>query len=146
MNATPRVRGFIFVLAVEVPEAVLIIRKVRRHPIEYHADPILVKTVDQVHEFLRRSVTARRCEESGDLVSPRAEERVLHYRHKLDVREAHFLYVRNQLICQFAIGEKAISFVCYTPPGAEMHLIYRHRCIERVCPAPAFHPGAVTPA
>ena len=58
------------VRSVEVLEAELVGRKMRRHPVEDHADAVLVQVVDQEHEVLRRAITAGRREVAGDLVAP----------------------------------------------------------------------------
>jgi len=47
---------FIEISAIEIDEAILIIRKVRRHPIEDHADPILMQLIDEDHEILRGAI------------------------------------------------------------------------------------------
>ena len=44
--------------AVEHDRAVLVVGKVRRHPVEDHADAVLVQQVDEIHEVLRRAVAA----------------------------------------------------------------------------------------
>ena len=91
-----RIGVLVEVRAVEVAQAVLVAGEVRRHPVEDHADPVLVQVVDEIHEVLRRAVARARREVAGHLVAPRAVERVLHDRHQLDVREAHALHVLGQ--------------------------------------------------
>ena len=51
-------------------------------PARWHASTKALKSS-------RRAVAAGRREEAGDLVAPRAAERVLQHRQQLDVREAH---------------------------------------------------------
>ena len=50
MEALARVGVLEQVRAVEVREAVLVVREVRRHPVEDHADAGLVQLVDERHE------------------------------------------------------------------------------------------------
>ena len=107
--------------AVEFRQPKRVARKVRRRPVENHADPRLMAAVDELHEFRGRSVAAGRREVSDRLVAPRAVERMLHDRQQLDVRVAELLHVGNQLIAEFAIREPAIAFFRHsaaTRPGA----------------------------
>ena len=50
MKALARVGVLVEVRAVEKGQAVLVGREVRRHPIENHADAVLVQVVDEVHQ------------------------------------------------------------------------------------------------
>ena len=77
--------------AVEAREGEVVAREVRRDPVEDHAEPVLVQPVDELAEVVGRAVARRRGEVAGDLVAPRAAERVRHHRQQLDVREAHVL-------------------------------------------------------
>ena len=56
VEALARIGVLVEVRAVEVGEAVLVGREVRRHPVEDHADAALVQVIDEVHEVLRRAV------------------------------------------------------------------------------------------
>ena len=64
-------------------------REVRRHPVENHADAVLVQVVDQVHEVLRRAVARGGREVSRGLVSPGTVKRMLHDGQELDMGESH---------------------------------------------------------
>ena len=48
--------------AVKLRQAVGIRGKVRRHPIEDHADIGLMQCIDEIGEILRRAKACRRCE------------------------------------------------------------------------------------
>ena len=87
MESLARVGVLVEVRAVEVGEAVRVGRKVRRYPVEDHANAVLVQVVDQVHEILRRAVARRGREVSGGLVSPGTVEGMLHHRQELDMGE-----------------------------------------------------------
>jgi hypothetical protein len=52
----PRIGMLVEMRAVEAVESVRIVRKVRRHPVEDHADAVLMQHVDEIHEILRRAV------------------------------------------------------------------------------------------
>ena len=84
-------------------EAVL--REVRGHPVEDHADAALVQVLDQEHEVLRRAVAAGGREVAGGLVAPGAVEGVLHHRHELDVGEAHPLAVLGEHRGDLAVAQ-----------------------------------------
>ena len=81
---------------VEEPDPVLIVREMRRDPVQNDPNPGLVKAVDQVHEVLRRPVAAARSEVARGLIAPRAVEGMLHQGKKLDVREAQSAQVLGQ--------------------------------------------------
>src|SRR5438445_13628713 len=66
------------VCTVEVGQTVSIGREVRRHPIQDHADAVLMQVVHQKHEILWRAVAGGRGKVAGGLVSPGAIKRVLH--------------------------------------------------------------------
>ena len=89
MKSLARVGVLVEMRAVEVGEAVRVGREVRRHPIEDHADAVLVQVVDQVHEILRRAVARGGREVAGGLISPGAVEGMLHHGQKFDMRESH---------------------------------------------------------
>ncbi len=56
--------------AVKVRQAMLVRRKMRRHPIENDADTVLMQRVDQKHQILRRAIVTRRRKVTGDLIAP----------------------------------------------------------------------------
>ena len=88
MESLPRIRVLKQMGAIEVSEPVRVGGEVRRHPIEYHADPLLVQRIDQEHEVLRRPIARSRREIAGRLIAPRSVEWVLGDGHQFDVREA----------------------------------------------------------
>ena len=60
--------------AVEVRQAVRVLGKVRRHPVDDHADARLVAAIDEVHEVLRRAEARRWARSSRSPGSPRSRE------------------------------------------------------------------------
>ena len=145
VEALPRIAVLVEVCAVEEADPVLVGREVRRDPVEDHADPVLVEVVDEIHEILRSSVAARRREVPRGLVAPGAVERMLHDRQQLDVREAGRRHVLGQERRDLAVAERAVARLRQPPPRAEVHLVDRERCLERVPLAPHRHPGRVAP-
>ena len=114
------------VRAVEVGEAVAVGREVRRHPIENHADALLVQVVHQVHEILRRAVASGGGKIAGRLVSPRAVEGMLHDRQQFDVGEAQLVHVFRQARRHLAIGQGTVVLFRHAHPRAEVHFVDRH--------------------
>ena len=95
----------------------------RGHPVEDHADAVLVQVVDQIHEVLRRAVARGRREIAGRLISPGTEERMLHHRKEFDVGEAHLADVLGEARRGFAVGERTIVLFGHAHPGAKMDLV-----------------------
>ena len=133
MESLARVGVFVEMRAVEVGQAVPVGREVRRHPVENHADAVLVQVVDQVHEILRRAVARRGSEVAGGLVSPGTVERMLHDRQELDVGEAHLVDVFGESRRRLAIGERAVVFFRHAHPRAEMDFVNRHAARAASC-------------
>ena len=145
VKALAPVAVLVEVRAVEVADRVLVGREVRWDPIEDHAEAALVQMIHQEHEVLRRPVSARRREVARGLVAPRSVEGVLHDRQQLDVGEPRRGGVVGEQGRDFAITERAVVLVGHASPRAQVHLVDRLRCIERVSPALRRHPLAVAP-
>ena len=129
MRAAPRIGVLVERRAVEPRERPLVAREVRRHPVEQHADPVRVQVVDEVAEVVGRAERRERRVVAGHLVAPRARVRVVHHRQQLDVREAEVAHVRRELVGELAPAEAL-------PPRRRMHLVDRHRPLERLLRAP----------
>ncbi len=129
--------------AVEAGERVRVLRKVRRHPVQDHADAGLVQAVDQQAKAVRVAVAGGRREIAGALVAPGGVERVLHHRQQLDVREAQINHVRHQLVGDFGVTEKPA--VRRPAPGTEMQLVDADRLAVPVAGGAAFEPGPIAP-
>ena len=116
--------------AVEPGQRPLVLREVRRHPVDDDADAGLVGAVDEVAQVVggaepRRGRVVRR-----DLVAPGAAEGVLGQRHELDVGEAGRDDVVDELVGQLAVGQAL-------PPRAGVHLVDAHRPLVPAARAPA---------
>ena len=105
-----------------------------------------MQAVDERAEVVRRAEARRRRVVAGHLVAPRARERVLHDRHQLDVREAELERVVGELVGQLLVGQRAVALERVEAPGAEVHLVDRHRRGVRLARAPPLQPGLVAPA
>ena len=75
--------------AVEAAEAEFVLGKMRRHPVEDHADAAPMQFVDQIAQVVGTAVARGRRKVAADLVAPRAGERMLHHGQQLDMGEAH---------------------------------------------------------
>src|SRR3989304_3535273 len=93
--------------SVEEGKAMLVIGKVGRHPIQDHADALLVQSIDEKHEVLGRPVPAGRGEVSGGLVSPGTIEGMLRDRQEFHMGETHFLDIGGKLRSKFPVVQGA---------------------------------------
>ena len=66
--------------------------------------PASWQTLHKMPEIIRRSKAARGREQANRLVTPRPIEGIFGNRQQLDMGKAELANIRNQLICQFAIG------------------------------------------
>ena len=117
----------------------------RGHPVDHDTDPLLVATVDEVFQFVRRTVARRRRIVADGLVAPRTVERMFGHRHQFDVGEAEVLHIRNEPVREFAVREPAHALFRHTAPGPEMDFVDADRFLERVERAALLHPLAVFP-
>jgi hypothetical protein len=130
---------------VEHRERPVVAREVGRHPVEQHADPVLMHSVDERSEVIGLAEARRRSVVAGDLVSPRAREGMLHHRHQLDVREPEIRDIVGELVRQLQVVERAIAVERVAAPRAEMNLVDRHRRAQRVTLRAALEPFGVGP-
>ena len=91
------------VRSVEVRQTMLVARKVRRNPVQNDANIMLMQVVNQILEVLRRSIAAGWRKVPGCLITPRPVERMLGYRHKLDMGEPHAIEVFCELRSHLAV-------------------------------------------
>ena len=106
-----RIGVFVQVRAVKLDQSAAVLREVRRNPVHDNAQTGLMRLVDQVHQILRRAVAACGGKVADYLIAPRAVERILGQRHKLDVGVAHFLDIRHKLVRQLAVGVEVAVLV-----------------------------------
>ena len=97
VRAAARIRVLVERGAVEAGEREVVAREVRGHPVEDHARCRgACSVVDELAEVVGGAVARARREVAGDLVAPRAAERVGHHGHQLDVGEAHVVRRRRR--------------------------------------------------
>ena len=141
----PRISVLEQALAVEPYQAMRVIRKMERHPIEDYSQPMLVQMVHEVHQVLRRAVAAGGREKAGRLVAPRTVKRMFRQGQQLDVREAQLAGVRRQLRRQLPVGQPATAFFRQAHPRAEMNLVDRNGPGAPAMLASFFQPLAIAP-
>ena len=107
MEAAARIGMLVERPAVEMREAVLVGRKMRRHPVEDDAEAGLVRAVDEAGEAGRIAVAPRRREQADRLVAPGGVERMLGDRQQFEMGEAHVDGIGNELVGEFVIGQEA---------------------------------------
>ena len=132
MLAQARVVVLIEMRAVKIGQPVAILRKVRRHPVDDHANPLLMTLVHEVFEIVRRAESRRRGIVADRLIAPGSIERVFADRQHFDMREAHLFDVGDQGFRQLAIGQHPVVFIRRAAPGAQMHLVNAYRGIHPV--------------
>ena len=145
MFALPSVGVFVQRRAVKLRQAVFVLGEVGRDPIDQHADAVLVKVIDEVHEVVGFAVAAGRGEVTDRLVTPRSGERMLGHRHQFDVREVHPVAVLDQLMRQVAVVQPTVGPVAAFPPRPEVNLVDVHRRVHRVALGPGGQPVAIVP-
>ncbi len=131
--------------AVELRQAPGVAREVRGHPVEDHADAVLVQAIGERPEAVGLAEARRHREVRGHLVAPRAAERVAHHRQQLDVREAHVLDVGGQLVGELGVVQRAVVLERVQAPRAEVDLVDAHRLAQRLALRALGHPLAVAP-
>ena len=143
--ALPRVRVFVERGAVEACQRMIVLGKMRRHPIQDHPEAALVGAVDQRPEFVRRAESRRRREITCALVPPGAAERMLGHRQQLKVGETEIDRIIDQRVSQFEVAQRAVAVVVVPRPRAEMNFVDRHRAALGIAFAARFHPGRIIP-
>ena len=73
--------------AVEAGQAPVVLREVRRDPVDDDADARLVESIDEIAEVVGVTESGGRGEVAADLIAPRGGERVLGDRQQFDVGE-----------------------------------------------------------
>ena len=122
-----------------------VIGKVRWHPIEDHANAVLVQGVNEIHKILRRAIAPCGSKEAGDLVAPGPIEGMLHDGQEFDMRKSQALHVLGQPGGQLAIAEGTVVLLRHPAPGTQVHLVNRHGGGERMALGALGHPRLVAP-
>ena len=143
VEAAPRILVLVEVGAVEPGKPMRVDRKMRRHPIEQHAEAGAMGAVDEAGEAGGIAEALGRREHADRLVAPRDIQRMLADRHQLQMGEAHPRGVWDETVGQLVIGEEPVALAAL--PGAEMDLVNRHRLATRVALGAAFEMSRIVP-
>ena len=138
---------FVEHLSVEPYKSVVVAAEVRRHPVKYYSYACLMSGVYQLHQLLGRSVARSRRVVSCKLITPGIVQRMLHYRHYLQVGVAHLLCVGHKVRRYLRIGAELLFLraVGMPLPGAQMHFVDVLRLPEVIAARAPVHPFAVVP-
>ena len=148
VRALSRIQVLIEAGSVKAGQTEGILRKMRRHPVQNHADSLLMHIVHKIHEVLRCTVARRGCVVSGHLITPGFIQRMLHDRQQLHMGIAHLFYIRSKHRSQLPIGIKlpAVLAVCLRPsPASEMHLIDQQGLLFIICCSSSRQPFFIGP-
>ncbi len=129
MLSSQRVGIFIAALAVPLVKSCRVLREVRGNPVENYAYSRLVALIDKCHKVVRRSEARSWRVIAYLLISPRAVERIFSDRHKLDVSIAHFLNIRNKLVCELLVAEIILAVFL---PRTRVNLVNINRAVVNV--------------
>ena len=144
--AETRIRILVGGRAVELRQALGVLREVRRYPVQDHADAVLMQVVHHVHELLRLAVAGGRCIVARHLIAPGRVQRVLRDAHELHMGVAHLHAIGGQCLRRITIVHEAVVYLVRRAlPGAEMHLINGHGLLIGAALGPVPHPVAVLP-
>ena len=97
MLAFARVGVFVQRGPVELRQTVRVLRKMRGHPVDDHAQTVRMAGFDEARKTFRRTEARGRREHAQRLVAPRTVEWIFRDRHQFDVGEAEVGRVRRQL-------------------------------------------------
>ncbi len=107
--ALQRIGVFVERGAVELAEAVRIVGKVARHPVQDHAEAGAVAGIDQGEKILRRAEPAGRGVHAGRLIAPGAIERMFADRQEFQMGEAHVFRIGRQRLGEVAIVQPFVA-------------------------------------
>ena len=99
-----------------------VLGKVGRHPIQNHANIVLMAVIDEIFEVVRCAKTAGWRKVPCALVTPGAVKGVFGYGQEFDMCIAHLLHVGHQLVRQLPITQNSILFGV-PPPTAEVDFV-----------------------
>src|SRR5438093_10871248 len=106
---------------------------------------MLMKVIDEIHQILWGAVPARGGKVAGRLVSPRAIERMLGQRQKLDVSEARLRDILREPRGNLTVTQRPVLLFGNAPPRSEMDLINRNCRMDGISICARLHPVLVIP-
>src|SRR5262249_26429680 len=113
---------------IETCERPVVPWKVRRDPVHDHADPSFMQCIDEELKVVRWSISTRRGEEAGNLVTPGRIKGMLSHRHELDMSKSDVFDVLNERLGELTIAE-GFGFRLFAP-RTEMDFINTDRRVQ----------------
>ena len=126
-----------------VSQGIGITAEVTRHPVHDDPDARLVGLVNEVLELFQGPVAATNRIVTGNLITPRSIQRMIHEWHHFNVGVAHFLNIRYQAVCQFRKGIGATVRVA--TPRTSVHFVNVERRMNAILTPLLVHPDLVRP-
>ena len=131
---------------VKVCQPMRILWKMRRYPVQDHADAIPVQIIDHIGKILWRAIAGSRRIISGHLIAPGSVKRMLCNPHQLHMGISHLLDIIRNGMGKFTIRIKSLILCArMTHPGAHMYLIDRQRILLLIPLFSLLHPLLVRP-
>ena len=141
-----RIGIFIDAGAVEFSEPESVGAEVCGHPVEDHADIVLMKCIHQVHEILGMSVSGSGSIVTCHLISPGSVKRMLGNAHELHVRELHDLEILGEAVSKLSVIVKTVrASVGMLHPGTDMALVNCQRLAVGILVGTRLHPARIAP-
>jgi len=139
------IRVLVEVGPIEEAKTMLITGKMRGHPIQDYANPLLMKMIDKIAKIIWASVAAGRAEIACRLIAPGGIVGVLRDGEQLNMSITHLLEVAAEPFSQFSIVERAITLLRDTHPGAQMNLIDGDGGFVSLPAFALLHPNLIAP-
>ena len=148
MLALPGIFMLVAGSSVKIGQTMSILGEVSRHPVQDHADLVLVHIVHKIFEIFRSPVTGGRCIVPGHLIAPGSVEWMLRDTHQFDMSVAHIFHILCQTFRRLPVGIKAF-LIFFRPgmfhPGTKMHFINGHCILFLVELYAVSHPCGILP-
>ena len=144
MEALARVGMFVKRGAVKAAQPVRVGREMPGHPVQQHAQPRLVRSIDQIAEFMRRPEADRRRKQPYRLITPRPVKGIFADRQQLDMGKAHVAGVIDQFGRGLLVRDRAAAVL--PAPASKVDLVDRDRLIGPLRVRAAGHPVRIRPA
>ena len=154
MCALTRILMLIYTGSVKCSQTIRITREMCRYPVKDHANALLMQIVHEIFEIIRSTITAGRCIVTGHLITPGCIQRMLHNRKQFYMSISHVLHILCQTRCdltiiiEFRTNDRLaflIQSMLFANPGAQMHLVDRHRLFLGIFRLSGRHPGLIGP-
>ena len=125
MLADTRILVLVTGRTVEAHQTFLILREMRRYPVENDRDSVLMEMIHEEFKICRCAEPAGHRIVAYDLISPGIIQRMLEDRHELYMRVPHLLTILRQILRNLTVVHEISVFMPL--PGSQMHFVDRDR-------------------